>query len=782
MKPRAPVFGGDEKEPTYAPRINDTLNGSASRSQTTTFYVDRDGTTLILKGVSASSKKSETIGLRNDNAAGKSQSIFGIALEELPSSNPAGSAPSVADFETQKLWHYQDPTGKIQGPFPMAQLRRWSTIGHFPLDLRVWMINQKQSESILLTHALSGLCHNVLVNSHVLRQDARETSDDRCKTSDGECSESAVTTNEDKKRVDANLNSKQIDASGQSQSNEETVKSNETASHSSSLIEPVAANANKKEFENLSPNGEELKGNNFQSEQSPKLSDKPSETITLTADKNQGREVWKSDRDNLNEGLLNTEEQVNVSLGNDQQVDSEGNSGQSSGQNWKPPPVDTCSNNWNHHSSFVALARSLGLSDDYSDLPSPTAEPSNGDLKGQDVEMKQSVSSDAPMQDSGPSWSSASSPVANGSQLRGVGGEWGGYSSAPANPSVEEWESELLPPSSLRQTEVAGDHAATPTSGNCQLANTSPSHPASHAPSWPAIIVTEPDAFTPLPADESVSDLLAEVEAMETRNRLNSSPTSALRCGIDLTLSPDNDCFSPVEGFSPAPDPGKSDALSSSSDIQMHSHSTVTDEQLGVSQVDGLDLQKSSVGHSSTSAEAEEDRKPSVDSVNQCEPVSNQQQPPLPPVTTLSMAIPDTTWRLGLAPTNVSQGMLQGSSNLGGNMSLGGLPQGNLGWGINHWNSHENTNMNSRSSTENPNTWGSQPKYGADRHTSHKVYDLHGRESTFSKSRPGLNRQAIHNNIGNGGSSYRPQPKGQRNCKFYENGYCKKGASCTYRH
>ncbi|KAJ9189665.1 hypothetical protein P3X46_000930 [Hevea brasiliensis] len=58
--------------------------------------------------------------------------------------------------ETDKIWHYQDPSGKIQGPFSMVQLRKWSNTGYFPADLRIWRTDEKQDDSFLLTDALSG--------------------------------------------------------------------------------------------------------------------------------------------------------------------------------------------------------------------------------------------------------------------------------------------------------------------------------------------------------------------------------------------------------------------------------------------------------------------------------------------------------------------------------------------------------------------------------------------------------------------------------------------------
>ncbi|KAL2628721.1 hypothetical protein R1flu_013407, partial [Riccia fluitans] len=58
--------------------------------------------------------------------------------------------------EKEKVWHYMDPTGTVQGPFSMEQLRKWNTTGYFPADLRVWRTNQPRDESILLTDALAG--------------------------------------------------------------------------------------------------------------------------------------------------------------------------------------------------------------------------------------------------------------------------------------------------------------------------------------------------------------------------------------------------------------------------------------------------------------------------------------------------------------------------------------------------------------------------------------------------------------------------------------------------
>ncbi|XP_038888157.1 zinc finger CCCH domain-containing protein 19 [Benincasa hispida] len=76
--------------------------------------------------------------------------------------NPAVS-PSVGTTqnaatvnESEKIWRYQDPSGKVQGPFSMVQLRKWSNTGYFPADLRVWRISDQQEDSLLLTDVLAG--------------------------------------------------------------------------------------------------------------------------------------------------------------------------------------------------------------------------------------------------------------------------------------------------------------------------------------------------------------------------------------------------------------------------------------------------------------------------------------------------------------------------------------------------------------------------------------------------------------------------------------------------
>ncbi|KAI3736288.1 hypothetical protein L6452_15827 [Arctium lappa] len=81
----------------------------------------------------------------------------------------AESAPKVN--ETEKMWHYKDPSGKIQGPFSMVQLRKWSKNGYFPVALRIWRKSDKEDDGIILTDALEGKFTQVTPDQQHLTRD-----------------------------------------------------------------------------------------------------------------------------------------------------------------------------------------------------------------------------------------------------------------------------------------------------------------------------------------------------------------------------------------------------------------------------------------------------------------------------------------------------------------------------------------------------------------------------------------------------------------------------------
>ncbi|XP_024036447.1 zinc finger CCCH domain-containing protein 44 isoform X5 [Citrus clementina] len=904
MKPWNPSIGRKEMESSLGSEAQKcwatTLEGNTNISMTDS--ADGDGTTQVHQGNGSPGNQGKelfgsennqvgstipVIGGWNDNAVQRPETLSEVSSGELSLSNSPGQVQPSIDFETERVWHYQDPAGRVQGPFSMVELRKWSTSGCFPPDFRVWRISQKRDDSLLLTDVLNGQYDRELLFMNkrcLVPQEVRAASDEGSKTGDCE-GFGSIDTAADKecKIVDGSLDSIQNDGSALSKSDDEDMKSNGGGCQFSTLTTAADVNSGEGKVGSLLQVSDPLKDNHSLPDQppmcnslsSPILTEKSCETMLHQVKEKEEGEKCKSDRNSLR-GCFHqtTEGQTDIGNGYDKQVDSKYNSGQSSGQNCRCPAIQNSSNGCDSNSAFVSFTKTLEMPDqsqeiDFSDLPSPTPKSNRGDLKSQDAGIKQSppseapvgdsgprwgtascsvdgggrlevasptpklnhgdlkrenagikqsLSSEAPIQDSGPSWSTASGPVGGGSQLvdvagdcqeidfsdlpsptpksnhgdmkgkdAGIGqslpstapvqdsgpswstassqvggrphlpdvsGEWGGYSPTPAKPSVDEWDSNLVPESSLKSNMMASDHAATPTSGSCQPTHSSPSHPSSNAASWQAMVVPEPDEFTTL-GDESVSDLLAEVEAMESLNRF-ASPTSDMRCGMEF--SPENDCFSPIGGLSPTPDAGKSDALSSSSDLQVHSHSTVTDEPIGVSQAEVLDPHKRSDGRSSMSAEVEEDTKPSDDSINQCE-VGSKIQPALPPVTSWDITAMDASWSLGSETASISQGAVHGNSNL----AMGGFSQErieDMGLGAAQWTAQEHFDVNMGTSIGNPDIWESHPRYVGDRLSGPRDHGFHGGDSSFERGSSVWNGQAIYD-VENGGGCFRLPPERQ---------------------
>ncbi|MCD7456485.1 hypothetical protein HAX54_031923 [Datura stramonium] len=99
---------------------------------------------------------SEPMG-RNSQFLSRTESFSGASSVSSPATLQGKVVEtSIKINEAEKMWHYKDPSGKIQGPFSMVQLRKWSITGYFPADLKIWKSTDKQEESILLTDALAG--------------------------------------------------------------------------------------------------------------------------------------------------------------------------------------------------------------------------------------------------------------------------------------------------------------------------------------------------------------------------------------------------------------------------------------------------------------------------------------------------------------------------------------------------------------------------------------------------------------------------------------------------
>jgi len=863
---------------------NSAFSTEQSRDICTTFHVDRDGTTLVHERLSESmqSQGGEQIGLNgqstsknraastgsmtgdwNSEAAVQCGSDPGVASRNIPPPLSTGREQLV-DIETDKLWHYQDPTGKTQGPFAMAQLRKWSTSGLFPHDLRVWKINEKPDDSILLTNALVGRFHKEPALSHNRSSLAQEAtvSSDKDKMHEFGMNQSIDAVQLDNKNIN-NWKSVQNNASANCNDDDELLGSNAWDAHSSSWTTSMNATIPNNGQAQLALQLLELskgcKASSNQSNMCNSLSLFPSsgklgETPSLQVKEEHEDEKRIYDLSDVNGNSLKTPEgKNNIGKSDDRQADSESYSNQSSGQNWRPPVKS--SSGWDSNSTLVSGTKSVETSQkneemEFFDLPCPTPKQQLEDLQGQAVENNHTTSK-LPVLDSGPCWSTASSLAVGGAQLAGVASEWGGYSPAPVK-SVEEWDSNHVSTSSLKPTDGGSDHAATLTPDSGQLTHTPPTHPVIDAPDWQPII-PEPAEFCSL-VDESVSDLLAEVEAMESLGGLP-SPTSKLCSAGELTRGYDDDCFSPVEEFSPAPDPGKSDAFSSTADIQIPSQltvvsealllchmpsrptvidkplgvslmpsqltvaneshqisctpsqstitdepleksqrpsqSTLTDEPLGLSQTDAPNPQKSFSEHSSTSPEVEGNMKPKDVSVNQRVRGSETQPPassagnqgesgsdiqPTTPSTVSELEAGSDLQQPSPSNKDASRGTVKGRVAQGNT---------NMVWGNGHGTIQQHAKASAANSTGKSGSWGSQPRYGGDRFSGPRDHRNHfqsrERDSGFGRDRSSWNKQPLCGD-GNGASTYRPPPKGQRVCKFYESGYCKKGASCSYWH
>ncbi|XP_011025907.1 PREDICTED: zinc finger CCCH domain-containing protein 44 [Populus euphratica] len=855
------------------------------RDTYTTSYVDRDGTNVVHVRVSESMQTQGGEQVPNSQNAPKnwvastgsmtddwkSQSIVqcgsysGVVSPNLPPPLSIGREQLVDDMEMDKLWHYQDPTGKTQGPFAMADLRKWSTRGLFPRGLRVWKINEKPDDSIPLTDALFGRFHKgpaLPDNSYLLAQEAIVASD-KDKRHEFDMHQSTDASLVDKKNMD-HWKSVQNNASVNCNDNDALLKSNALSIHSSSWTTGADAIIPNNGPAQLALQLLELsKGCKSWSDQSQicsSLSSLPTSgkigEIPLPQAKEEHEDEKRSyDPSYVNGNSLKTPEgKNNIGKSEDKQADSESYSNQSSGQNWRPPIKS--SSGWDSKPAFVSGDKSVETSQkneeiDFFDLPSPTPKQHLKDLKGHTAENKHSISSKLPVLDSGCSWSTASSLVVGGATLARVAGEWGGYSPAPVKP-VEEWDSNHVSASSLKPTDGGSDHASTQTPDSGPLTHSPSTHPVIDASDWQPII-PEPTEFCSL-VDESVSDLLAEVEAMESLGGLP-SPTSKLQSAEELTRGYDDDCFSPVDEFNPAPDPGKSDAFSSTADIQIPSHltvvsealvpchmpseptvmdkqlavspmpsqmtavneslgisctpsqstitdeplersqkpsqSTLIDEPLGLSQIDVPNPQKSFSEHSSTSPEVEGNTKPNDVPVNEWEKGSEIQ--PLAPLAgnqgesgaDIQSTTPSTASQLE-AGSNAQQ-PTPSHEDAGQGTTKEREAQGNTNmvWGNGHGTGQQHARTNGANSAGNPGGWGSQPRYGGDRFSGPRDHrnNFQGRDrdSGFGRDRSSWNKQPLHGG-GNGASTYRPPPKGQRVCKFYESGYCKKGASCSFWH
>ncbi|PKI69979.1 hypothetical protein CRG98_009582 [Punica granatum] len=479
--------------------------------------------------------------------ASRSESASGVASEVSPSPLSTGTDQSVNDAEINKMWHYQDPTGKTQGPFTMSQLRKWNGSGHFPADLRIWRIDERREDSILLIEALNG---------NYIKQEPRMSSDDRTVNLNG--SGNANSPRRDKNIADGSPNHKEEGPSSPPKPNiEDTNKVMEGPPSSEGRIITVA-----EVWNSLNDDAPlSIVQSQPQHCNSVQLPSNQDETSL------QENESQESRQDNRNVRLFGLTEVVpaanNGPKSNEKRSDGDEPSGQLSGQNWNNSvPVTTIDS---LDKSLETKQESKGIT--FPQGPTSAVGSHNEGVDDNAERNKQGMSSNLCSQDAAPAWSNAPSLVPEATQSKGVTAEWGGgYSSVPSKP-VDAWDSTLGSGSSLRPTDMPGNNSAlTLTSAQPTTVVSSQAHnPLPIESSWQAI-VNETNDFASL-GEESVSDLLAEVEAME--NAGLPSPTSAMKCGHDLNGDSKDDCFSPIEGFDPTPGPVKSEVFTSTVELMV---------------------------------------------------------------------------------------------------------------------------------------------------------------------------------------------------------------------
>ncbi|KAK4486003.1 hypothetical protein RD792_008661 [Penstemon davidsonii] len=735
----------------------------------------------------------------------------------LETSVPAAS-PSAYIIETEKLWHYRDPNGKIQGPFSMMQLRKWSTTGLFPPEMRIWT-NHEQYDSLLLTDALNGKFHGAPELPHNSSSDLQE----RHATGTIERSEAINGTYRDSKQTEAGALCNH--ASNLSDSATELVRAVESGSSSwPQCLDFLKQNNPSAEdvqtYVAPSDQGHECVDDNHASQNGENNSIGPTQRDMTSEHDHQNQsnnlaqaplsseinvsslpiDLSSNDKESLS--VFTPESKSGVTIKQDGNIDipdlsspTPNSSNKQQSENGKESesvfasesksddtikqdgnidipdpssPTPNSSNKQQPESLDVGIQSSgilelLSLTPDRSNKQhsessdvgiqssnilellslSPTPRSNTEDQVVQATETKQSGLIDFLVPDSGPSWSSVASSLANSAQLPEVASEWCGYSPTPTKPPIQEWESGLASESSMRPPEVTNENVATSQSA---------------LPSWLAML-NEPIEFDAL-GEESVSDLLAEVETMESQGGFP-SPTSAMKFAKEFIQDCNNDCFSSIEDFNATHDPVRSDAFSSTREVQLNSGSSVPCKPNEAAPMHPFDFFMRSSIHSSASSEGETNAP-----VYSGEAGSEFNPPDMVAATTVA---PGT----GSEAMDPGWGSVQGNINLvtvQGNVNLvlgPGQGMANL-FGTNPGTGWANPNLNhSQMNVSLP--WDGQRKYGGDRFTSPREWPYQGR--------PPWARQQY------GGGGYpRPPPKGQRVCKFYESGRCKKGAFCDYLH
>ncbi|KAJ8549177.1 hypothetical protein K7X08_032884 [Anisodus acutangulus] len=530
------------------------------------------------------------------------QAVDGSGSETSIASLSTANSASTNISETDEVWHYRDPNGKMQGSFSIIQLRKWNTLGLFPLDMRIWT-NDEHDDAVLLNDALNGLFRKAPPVHRKTRSQSQElgpASDDRngagCGSSTGtvpgrDCREMEVPCHHASRDSNGNAEDKRMDGlSAPFPKFLDLMNGSNSYSDKLQLCSPDPP-SHHGEVHVALPSKERDHGNMELRIATGQVMCQNTDSNSRNAQPNNQSYVGQSSGQNWGSS---TSSRISINLDNGfasgtNSKDSFEQKGKVNLPDRPTPPAKTTYDDIEAQAAEKLLSLSFGVPLRASDIQdwSSSIPKAYGEAKAEQAAgNKESAPSKLSVQDSGPSWSSGSS----------LADEQDG-NSPTAEPSAEEWDSSLVSISSLKPAEAVSDHVATPTATPIadQLDHTSTSPQMSN---WQAT-VNEPIEFSTL-AEESVSDLLAEVDAMESQTQSGmGSPTSAMRFSEQMIPGYKNFILALFEDLSPTHDPAKSDGLSSNGDIKLPCQSPVTDELVGPSQADAFDPLKRSDGNSS---------------------------------------------------------------------------------------------------------------------------------------------------------------------------------------
>ncbi|KAG2669491.1 hypothetical protein I3760_14G037600 [Carya illinoinensis] len=187
MRPRGTGFGRRVREPVSpqtGPTFSDSWGGTRNYSDMSRelsrnmsskgFSYKGDDTTgagdIVNERNQGRDRETQQASSWEKQRGAETSGIGAFAVQSVAKSetNPAVSEISAVSHSTlvaqsaatineaEKMWHYQDPSGKVQGPFSIVQLRKWNNTGYFPANLKIWRASENQNDSLLLTDALAG--------------------------------------------------------------------------------------------------------------------------------------------------------------------------------------------------------------------------------------------------------------------------------------------------------------------------------------------------------------------------------------------------------------------------------------------------------------------------------------------------------------------------------------------------------------------------------------------------------------------------------------------------